>query len=310
MWTRKELKKNARGVMRKNYWAIVAVSFILSIFIGSTGSSWMLGDNGSEEAVTEYESVEQSYGDPKSNEEVVSEFIENITGSETPDAPQPDSAAGQAVNNIVTENLFDGSVSKDTFVRLLHSINSVINNDYTELALTCAGLLLGMLFIFLFCNVLDVGGKRFFLETRKYTDTQIRRLFFPFFKGRWKNTAWVMFCRSFFLFLWQFTIIGWFIKSYQYIMVPYIVAENPYIERKHAFMLSKQMMRGSKWRTFVFQMSFIGWIILGIFTLGLFDIFYVMPYMNTGMAELYMNLRNKAIEEKFEYYEDLNDTAL
>lgn len=93
-------------------------------------------------------------------------------------------------------------------------------------------------------------------------------------------------------------------------MVPYILAENPYIERKHAFKLSKEMMRGNKWHAFILQMSFIGWIILGMFSLGLLDIFYVSPYMNTTMAELYMTLRSKAIEENFEYFEDLNDAAL
>ena len=44
-------------------------------------------------------------------------------------------------------------------------------------------------------------------------------------------------------------------------MIPYILAENPEIERKKAFKLSKQMMKGNKWRSFVIDLSFYPWII-------------------------------------------------
>ncbi len=41
-----------------------------------------------------------------------------------------------------------------------------------------------------------------------------------------------------FLFLWDYTIIGGFIKRYYYKMIPYIVAENPDIPHREAFLLS------------------------------------------------------------------------
>ena len=58
-------------------------------------------------------------------------------------------------------------------------------------------------------------------------------------------------------------------------MIPYILAENPNLSRKEVFLLSKEMMRGQKWKAFVFDISFIGWWLLGLITLGILVIFYV-----------------------------------
>ena len=58
-------------------------------------------------------------------------------------------------------------------------------------------------------------------------------------------------------------------------MIPYILAENPKIQRKKAFKLSKEMMKGNKWKTFILDLSFLGWELLSIFTFGLLNIFYI-----------------------------------
>ncbi len=46
-------------------------------------------------------------------------------------------------------------------------------------------------------------------------------------------------------------IIPGIVKSYEYKMIPYILAENPQISRKRAFEISKNMMDGEKWNAFV-----------------------------------------------------------
>ena len=93
-------------------------------------------------------------------------------------------------------------------------------------------------------------------------------------------------------------------------MIPYIIAENPKIERKKAFKLSKQMMKGNKWRTFILDISFLGWYFLSVLTFGLLSIFWVNPYNAATIAELYITLRKQAIKEKYEYYEELNDVDI
>ncbi len=68
------------------------------------------------------------------------------------------------------------------------------------------------------------------------------------------------FGRDLYTVLWTLClIIPGIVKSYEYKMIPYILAENPRILRKRAFEISKNMMDGEKWNAFVIDLSFIGW---------------------------------------------------
>lgn len=209
-------------------------------------------------------------------------------------------------SGVITDQ--SGSVTSDT-QQAIDSISAVIeeNPDIVPrlLIIFLTVFFLTFLVSVLFINVLEVGGCRFFVENREKEQTKVRRIFYGFTKGNWLSVAGKMFFRNLYLFLWTFTIVGVFIKSYEYLMVPYIVAENPKIGRKQAFKLSKEMMRGNKWDAFVLGLSFIGWMILGALTFGIVSIFYVNPYCYATYAELYASLREKAINEKFEYSEEL-----
>ena len=93
-------------------------------------------------------------------------------------------------------------------------------------------------------------------------------------------------------------------------MIPYILAEKPKIQRKKAFKLSKEMMKGNKWKTFILDLSFLGWELLSIFTFGLLNIFYINPYKVATTVELYEVLKKQIISQKSEYYEELNSLEL
>lgn len=101
--------------------------------------------------------------------------------------------------------------------------------------------------------------------------------------------------KEIFSFLWWLTIVGGIIKHYEYSMIPYILAENPSVTAKEAFALSKQMMKGQKWRAFTLDLSFVGWRILGLLTVGLLNIFYVNAYYTGTKTEYYMDLRADAV---------------
>ena len=90
-------------------------------------------------------------------------------------------------------------------------------------------------------------------------------------------------------------IVPGIIKSYSYRLVPYILAENPDIDTNEALMRSEQLMRGNKWETFIYDLSFIGWYILGIFFLV--SVFWVQPYKRSCDAELYRLLAGKSGED-------------
>ena len=85
-------------------------------------------------------------------------------------------------------------------------------------------------------------------------------------------------------------IVPGIIKTYEYAIIPYILADDPEISSKEAFKKAKQMMKGNKWRLFKLNLSFIGWAILCIFTLGI-GVFFLSPYLNAASAEFYAELK-------------------
>lgn len=82
--------------------------------------------------------------------------------------------------------------------------------------------------------------------------------------------------------------------SYCYALVPYLLAENPYMTATRAMELSKEMMEGEKWNYFVLQLSFLGWLLLCAFTFGIGG-FFLEPYMQATYAEFYAAMRSKAL---------------
>lgn len=53
----------------------------------------------------------------------------------------------------------------------------------------------------------------------------------------------------------------------------------------------KELKARGKWNAFVLSLSFLGWEILSVLTLGLLDLFYVRPYVEATYAELYLALK-------------------
>jgi len=74
-------------------------------------------------------------------------------------------------------------------------------------------------------------------------------------------------------------------------MVEYIMADGETNVLK-VLKKSKDMMNGYKWDLFVFGLSFLGWIFLGIITFGMAFI-YITPYMNVSYALYYEELKKK-----------------
>lgn len=98
------------------------------------------------------------------------------------------------------------------------------------------------------------------------------------------------------LYLWSMLlIIPGIIKSYAYMMTPYILAEHPNVPAREALKLSMRMTHGHKMDIFVMHLSFIGWWILSAFTFGILGIVFVGPYMSTTSAGYYVELKQKAL---------------
>lgn len=134
---------------------------------------------------------------------------------------------------------------------------------------------------------LSVGCSRFFLKNLN-EPAKTKEVMYAFDSKHYKNIAKIMFLREIFIMLWGLLfIIPGIVKSYEYRMIPYLLAENPEMTKQQAFQLSRQMMNGNKWKAFVLDLSFLGWRILSLITMGILGIFYVNPYYNQTCAAFY-----------------------
>ena len=140
-------------------------------------------------------------------------------------------------------------------------------------------------------NPIELGGVSFFTRNLEAGPAP-----FDTIKEGFKNyghTFVVLFLRDLYLGLWLLLfIVPGLIKIYSYRMVPYILAEHPELSAGEVITRSRRMMDGQKWAAFKLDLSFLGWILLGILTLGLVQIFWTKPYMESAQAALYLKLRD------------------
>lgn len=145
-------------------------------------------------------------------------------------------------------------------------------------------------------NPLEVGIRRFMLKGVEDT-AEVKEVAYGF-DHSYKKIVKTMFFRDLYTVLWALLfIIPGIYKSYQYRLVPYIMAETPDMGFKEALQLSKDMMDGQKWNAFVLDLSFIGWHLLSVMTCGILAVLYVAPYKNLTDAALYKAIKGSREEE-------------
>ncbi len=112
-------------------------------------------------------------------------------------------------------------------------------------------------------------------------------MMFDGFRDDFGGTLLLGLMETIFIFLWSllFFIPG-IIKSYSYAMSYYIKADHPEYDWQACINGSKRMMQGHKWELFVLDLSFIGWVIVSMFTFGI-GLFWVSPYMECTRANFY-----------------------
>ena len=150
--------------------------------------------------------------------------------------------------------------------------------------------LIGFLFCLFVGNAVEVGRCNYFIK-----NTDSRPTFadaFSGFKVKYGRNIGTLLLIGIKTVLWTcLFIVPGIIKSFEYAIIPYILADDAEISSKNAFKKAKQMMKGNKWRLFKLEFSFIGWFALCVLTLGL-GTFFLIPYINAANAEFYAELKN------------------
>ena len=235
MWTRKSVKERGKKAFNLNYWKCVLVGLILSMIIGSAGSSFNGG----------------SYSIPT--------FIERIQEA-------------------------DSGSSFHTEIRLYLALFFVV----MILSVLITAVVLAFKYFLL--TPFEYGCRKYFRKNLE-EPAKLKNLVYVF-DSHYKNVVKTAFLKDLFIWLWSLLfIIPGIIKSYQWRLVPYIMSENPTMNFREALDESTRLMQGNKWKSFVLDLSFIGWDILSLLTWGILGVFYVDPYKASTDAALYETLK-------------------
>lgn len=135
-------------------------------------------------------------------------------------------------------------------------------------------------------SVVGVGYAKFNLDlVDRREELQIGTLF-AYFK-RWGTAVGANLLQALYVILWMLLfIIPGIIAAYSYAMTNYILAEHPELSAGEAIEESKEMMRGNRFRLFCLQLSFIGWDLLCILSLGI-GYLWLTPYKQAATAAFY-----------------------
>lgn len=178
---------------------------------------------------------------------------------------------------------------------LFFSSNDAINSYYQRVVINpFIGYSLSFvsLFVLLPLAVGYSNSMRVLLETG---DNRLTNNSFSLGFGNWLHVVWGMILSTIYIFLWTLLlIIPGIIKSYSYALTPYILVEHPEMSANEAIEESMRLMDGHKFDLFYLQLSFIGWAILSILSLGL-GVFWLIPYQMTAQAAFYRDIKNEAM---------------
>lgn len=352
MWTRRELKTNAKKRMGAHYWKSVLAALVLAISIGSISISfnfysgnisfWKGFAEGAEDgAQVSLDAFEDDLDGLTDDLDDISDEIDD-TSDDMDDVTNEIDIAADEFSEDFSRDMSNGDLdaAAEDFSAFMEELDDEIasmvedgfdSQFFSDMGLTAKeflrgyfiammilyvvctliALIVGIIFKILIRNPFELGGRAFFTENHDDEKNPSLKALFLSFRGHYRNTVKILFLRDLYVFLWSllFMIPG-IIKSYEYRMIPYILAENPDISVKEAFEESRRLMSGNKWKSFVLDLSFLGWSILSGLTFNILGIFYTNPYMFQTNAELYFALKEEKdapqLSDGYEHYKEID----
>ena len=159
-------------------------------------------------------------------------------------------------------------------------------NEEGIIKITSYGYYLGILFCFL--NVGLVYYLVQFIKDKEYQFSDLWK-----FINDYIRILLVTILEGIFTLLWALLlIVPGIIKAIAYSLVDFILGDDQYKDLSYTEVLKKseEMMMGHKMDYFVLTLSFIGWHILAIFTLGLLEI-WIIPYEKVATTKFLLDVK-------------------
>lgn len=208
---------------------------------------------------------------------------------------------------------------------------------------------------FFLLNPLLVGVWKYYIRFNREAISDFGELKFGFERDRYKRVVKALFRRDLYLLFWGVLLIGvieipleasraymidhnlallisivlaiplaivLIVKSYSYMLVPMIIADNPEMEGEESIKLSVRLMDGNKGSYFIYQLSFMGWILLVWLAFVLLQfvvsrtiliilmytaLTVVTTYINGGTVEIYERLIDYEKEQEESSLKDVID---
>ena len=321
MTDRKEIRKRARQLVKKQY-ALLVVLCALSIFFGTEFTNVKVNSQIMYDAVRGQVTVMDTMGstvDRVMDAKILDDYINDYIASGNEKAAERLKALqeSESANSILGRR-------KGMFAAMMNNINSgklaatlgmalhsVIHSGRVTAALMIiiSTLFTALIYIFI-RHMYRAVLRRMILEGRTCRLVPLSHFFFLKAVKRWNRTAMTLLYATLCEWLWSLTIAGGFIKHYSYFALPFIAAENPDVSPKEALQLSRRMMDGHKWDCFLLDLSFLGWRLLGFLSFGVTEVLWSVPYRMAAYTEYYVNLREMAKSQAIPGSELMNDEYL
>jgi len=157
-------------------------------------------------------------------------------------------------------------------------------------------LILSFIPVFIISGAIELGLAAFFINLAEKKDLIFEDAFSGF--KNFIKALGVTFFWSLFFILWSLLlIIPGIIATIRYSQAYFILKDNPTISVLDTLKQSSEMMHGYKTDYFLLQLSFIGWAILCILSLGI-GFLWLTPYIKTSNAIFYRELKKIRIEKE------------
>jgi len=142
---------------------------------------------------------------------------------------------------------------------------------------------------------LQLGFTMVWLKVARHNShPEVKDLFGAFNRRYHRSAMGTLLLMQIYTMLWTLLlIVPGIIKSIEYAMTPFIIADEPELGCNEAIEKSMAMMRGHRWQLFKMYLGMIGWMILGVFTCYIAWL-WIIPYYQTAYAKFYLALKEEA----------------
>lgn len=134
----------------------------------------------------------------------------------------------------------------------------------------------------------EIGLTAFFINFVKNNEFD-KNIIFDYYSQFWKIVGTMLLMGILIMFGVILFIIPGIYLSFSYALVPYLLVERKDLTITETLALSRKMMNGHKLDYFVLGFSFIGWLMLTPFTLGILAI-WLIPYITLATTKFLMNV--------------------